>query len=115
MASELSPEDLALLERVAGRVVELGLEVPAILTLESGRPLSLLAGQAMVFFEPFVQAMFLLPDYRRFSSLVERRETVEALVRMIERRADDAHAQRRDERRRQREARAAGSGRGPRG
>ena len=44
MASEppaLAAEDLALLERVAARVVELHLEVPAILTLESVRPLSL--------------------------------------------------------------------------
>ncbi|HET7224941.1 MAG TPA: hypothetical protein VFK69_04430, partial [Candidatus Eisenbacteria bacterium] len=111
MASELGPEDLALLERVAARVIELGMEVPALLTLESGRPLSLLAGQAMVFFEPFVQALFRMPDYRRFAALIERRDTVETLIGMIERRAEAADAGRREQRRRRKAARAADHGR----
>ena len=97
MASEtgLKPDDLALLERLATRVVELRLEVPAILTLEAGKPLSLLAGQAMVFFEPMVQTLFAFPDYRRFALLVERRDAIEALIRAIERQADEAHPTRR--------------------
>ena len=63
-AVELSLEDRALLEKLAQRVVELRLETPAILTLEGARPLSLLAGQAMLFFEPFAQALFRFGDYR---------------------------------------------------
>jgi hypothetical protein len=51
-------------------VVELRMEVPAILTLEGGKPLSLLAGQAMIFFEPFVQSLFSFPDYRRYAALI---------------------------------------------
>ena len=97
MASEvpaLGPEDRALLERLARRVVELHLEVPAILALETGRPLSLLAGQAMLFFEPFAQALFRLADYRRYAALVERRDALEALVRMIETAADAAQDER---------------------
>ena len=93
--AELTPEDRALLERVAARVVELRMEVPAVLTLESTRPLSLLAGQAMVFFEPFVQAMFHLPDYRRFAQLAERRDALETLTTLIEQRAEDARSARR--------------------
>src|SRR5690349_4748369 len=93
--AELSPEDRALLEKVAARVVELRMEVPAVLTIESTRPLSLLAGQAMVFFEPFVQAMFHLPDYRRFSQLVERRDALETLTTLIEQRAEEARSARR--------------------
>jgi hypothetical protein len=93
--AELTPEDRALLERVAARVVELRMEVPAVLTLESTRPLSLLAGQAMVFFEPFVQAMFPLPDYRRFAQLVERRDALETLTTLIEQRAEERHSARR--------------------
>ncbi len=64
------------------------LETPAILTLEGARPLSVLAGQAMLFFEPFAQALFRFGDYRRVASLVERRDALEALTRMIEERAD---------------------------
>ena len=94
-SAALSAEDGALLDRVAARIVELRLEVPALVTLESSRPLSVLAGQAMIFFQPFVQAMFRLPDYQRFALLIERRETIAALSERIEARADAVHAARR--------------------
>jgi hypothetical protein len=98
MASEavkLTAEETRVLERLADRVVELRLELPAILTLETARPLSLVAGQAMIFFEPMVQALFRVTEYRLWASLIERRECIELLARMIETRADDAHARRR--------------------
>lgn len=85
-ADTLSPGDRALLERVAERIVALRLETPAILALESSMPLSLLAGQAMIFFEPIVQALFHLPDYQRFAELVQKRPTLEALTTLIEER-----------------------------
>jgi hypothetical protein len=97
MASEpaIGSEDRALLERVAGRIVELHLEVPALLTLEGARPMSLLAGQAMIFFEPLVQPLLGFGDYRRFAALVERREVLDALVTAIEERSDQAREARR--------------------
>ena len=96
MASDpLGAEDLALLARVADRVVELRLETPAILTLEGARPLSLVAGQAMIFFEPLVQALFRIADYRRFATLVERRDVLEHLALQIEERAETARRARR--------------------
>ena len=88
----LAAEDLALLERVAARVVELHLEVPAILTLESVRPMSLVASQAMIFFQPLMQALLRFDDYRRFAALVERRDALEALTAAIERRAAASRA-----------------------
>jgi hypothetical protein len=90
-----TPEDEALLDRLATRVVELRMEVPAILALESGRPLTFIASQAMVFFEPVARAIFPLPDYRRLAALVERRESVEKLLAKIETRADEAQRARR--------------------
>jgi acyl-CoA reductase-like NAD-dependent aldehyde dehydrogenase len=97
MASDATLEagDLEMLDRLAQRVVELHLELPAILTLETGKPLSLLAGQTLVFFEPIVQSLFPWSDYRRFAQVIERREAVEALIQRIERRADEAQAARR--------------------
>jgi len=97
-AEALAAEDRALLERLAARIVELRLEVPAILTLESGKPLSLLAGQTLAFFEPIVQSLFHLSDYRRFAALVERREALEAFIDLIETRADAAREARRGSR-----------------
>ena len=96
MSSEsvITAEDRALLGRIAGRIAELRLEVPALLTIEGARPLSLLAGQALAFFEPIVGAFLRLPDYRRFAQLIERRETLEILMRLIEEHADTAHSAR---------------------
>ena len=98
MDSEMRPlaaGDLALLERVAARVVELHLEVPAILTLESVRPLSFVASQAMIFFQPLAQALLRFPDYQRFAKLAERRDALEALTALIERRAGESRSARR--------------------
>ena len=90
MAAEaVSDADRALLDRLARRIVELRLEVPALLTLETARPLSVLAGQSMLFFEPVVQALFRFDDYRRVAALVERREALEELARSIERATDE--------------------------
>src|SRR5262245_60932864 len=97
MASDapLAADELQLLDRLAQRIVELHLDLPAILTLETAKPLSLLAGQTMVFFEPIVQSLFRWSDYRRFAQVIERREAVEALIQRIERRADEAREARR--------------------
>jgi hypothetical protein len=94
----LSAEDLALLDRVAARVVELRMDVPAMLTLESAAPMSMIAGQTLVFFEPFVAALLRLPDYRRFARLIERRDAVAALTDAIEARAQAAERARREAR-----------------
>jgi hypothetical protein len=83
----LDERDRALLERLAARIVELRLETPAILALESTKPVTLLTSQAMVFLQPFAQALFRLPDYERLAALVERREAMEELVLAIERHA----------------------------
>jgi len=93
MASETPPladSDLELLERVAARVVALRLEVPAILALEGSLPLSFVAGQTLVFFEPLLQVFLPGPQVGRFARLVERREALEHLVRRIESLADAA-------------------------
>lgn len=91
-APEVAEEDVALLDRLAARLVELRLETPAILALESARPLSFVAGQAMIFLEPVVLSLFRLPEYRRFAALVERRECLGVLVDRIEARAAERGA-----------------------
>jgi len=84
----LEEQDRALLDRVAVRIVELRLEVPAILTLESSRPLTVVAGQTLLYLEPIISALFHLPDYRRFAQVIEHRESLDYLIRAIEARVD---------------------------
>ncbi|MEK7331456.1 MAG: hypothetical protein AAB113_11715, partial [Candidatus Eisenbacteria bacterium] len=97
MASDPQPlgaEDQALLDRVAARVVELHMEGPAILALETAKPLTVIASQSLIFFEPMVQSLFRFSDYRRFAALVERRDVMEALIRRIEAGVDEARVKR---------------------
>jgi hypothetical protein len=108
-----SPEDEALLDKLAHLVVRHRMTVPAIFFLESMKPLSFVGSQAMHFFEPLVHAFLPLRDYERFALMMERRENLEALLVKIEAR-DDADRQeekeRRDRDRSERDARKQGKG-----
>jgi hypothetical protein len=86
------PADQALLERIAERVVRMGLAVPAVFFLESVKPLSFVGSQALVFFEPFVRAFLVMPDYERFARLMEDRAAIERLLIAIEGRDEEARA-----------------------
>ena len=87
-----TPEDDRLFERIAEATVRYRMTVPAILFLESVKPLSFVGSQALYFFEPMVRAVFTLPDYERFAALMERRENFEALLVAIERKDETALA-----------------------
>jgi len=76
--------------------------VPAILFLESVKPLSFVGSQALHFFEPMVTAVFTVPDYERFAALMERRENLEALLVAIERKDEAVRLEERERRDRER-------------
>ncbi|MGH7725798.1 MAG: hypothetical protein ACREOU_10280 [Candidatus Eiseniibacteriota bacterium] len=99
MSSEarLPDADQALLDRVAGWICDRRMETPAVLFLETARPLSFVGSQAMHFFDPLVRAMFTWPDYERFARLMEDRDNLERLIRAIEKTADRRDDQRRRE------------------
>ena len=99
---ELAPEDLDILSRVATWVVDRRMTVPAILFLESHRPLSFVGSQVMIAaspvvatLEPFFRGLIgktftyadqrRYADYRRFAELMENRENLEALIVEVER------------------------------
>jgi len=80
----LTPEQQEVLRKVAEKVVRWKMAVPAILFLESVKPLNYLGSQMMVFFEPFVQTVFSWKDYDQFRIMMEQRESVEKLLLKIE-------------------------------
>ena len=82
----LSPEDVALLERVAATVVERGMATPAILFLESVGPMNFLGSQALHFFTPILEVIIPQRDVERVAQLLERRDTLSRLTVLIERR-----------------------------
>ncbi len=81
--------------------------VPAILFLESVKPLSFVGSQALYFFEPMVRALFSVPEYERFAALLERRENIEVLLVKIETKDEEERRADRERRNREREERAA--------
>jgi hypothetical protein len=81
---ELTPEQREVLEKVAKKVVYWRMAVPAIMALETAKPLSFIGSQAMVFFEPIVQTMFSFKHYDTFRELMENRDNVERLLLLIE-------------------------------
>lgn len=101
---DATPEgDEALLLAVATRVARMRMEVPAVLFLESVKPLSFVGSQAMVFFQPFAQALFPWNQYERFTQLLSERDNLERLTRLIETEADARDAKEKDARRARRE------------
>ncbi len=99
-----------MLDRLAELAVRHRMTVPAILLLESVKPLSFLGSQALHFFEPMVRAFFSVPDYDRAAALLERRESIEALLVRIEAKDDAVRREEREAKERRREARRTGAG-----
>jgi hypothetical protein len=80
----LNEREAAIIEKIAAKVVSLKMTVPAILFLESVKPLNYIGAQALIFFEPFVQTIFNFSEYDTFREMMERRENVERLLLKIE-------------------------------
>lgn len=101
--------DEELLERLAGWVVERRMTAPAIIFLESHRPLSFVGSQVMIaasplvsFFGPFFKASvgFDGEDFQRFAELMENRDNLERLIIEIERANQAASDREQEEKRR---------------
>ena len=78
-------EQRELLEKVATWIVRRGLTTPAILFLETGKPLNFLGSQLLIGFSPFIQAIFKGVEYQKFALILEKDANVELLIEMIER------------------------------
>jgi hypothetical protein len=73
------------LEQVAQELIRRRLTAPAIFALESTRPLSFLASQALLVLGPLVQALLPLPRYQEFCEALEDRRNIDWLITRLER------------------------------
>lgn len=71
------------IDRLARAIVARSLTVPALLTVETGLPLSFLANQALAAFEPLAAGL-VGPGYARLRRLLEDRVFLELLMRRVE-------------------------------
>jgi hypothetical protein len=81
----LTDDDRALLQRLALTIVARRMGVPALLFLNSMRPLNYIGSQAMTFLRPFLTPLFNRADYERLTQIFERRVGLSALADAIER------------------------------
>jgi hypothetical protein len=116
MSEKADLTDREILSRIATWVVERRMAAPAIIFLESHRPLSVVGSQAMIaaspivsFFEPFLRMIggprFDHATFERFACLMEDRDNVELLIIEIERKNQEQRERTREEKRRRKELR----------
>lgn len=72
------------LGKLADLVSSRRLGTPAIFMLESIKPLSLVTSQALLFFEPILEAFCTPGDYRTVAEALEDRENLEWLIQRLE-------------------------------
>ena len=101
------PEHREIMDRFAAKIVDWRMTAPAILFLESAKPLSFLGNQALVFFQPIVQSLFNFKTYDEFIEILEDRDNLEYLLLKIEELESERQRAEREERRRRREERRA--------
>jgi len=102
------PEHREVMDRFAQKIVDRRMTAPAILFLESAKPLSFLGNQALVFFQPIVQSIFRFKTYDDVMEILEDRDNVEYLLARIEELEAEVSKKAREEKQRRRaEKRAA--------
>ncbi len=72
--------DRALVDKLAAYIVRRGLSAPAMMVLESSRPINFIGSQILAFLEPFATLVFSRSEYERFVRLLERRECIDRLM-----------------------------------
>lgn len=82
-AAAPSEIEARLVQRLAGEIVRRGLATPALLALESSRPLSFLGSQLLTFAAPLGELVVAPSDYQALTRLLERRDGVDWLARAI--------------------------------
>ena len=78
--TDLTERQITLLEKVADRVIKYRMAMPAILFLESVRPLNYVGSQAMVFFAPVVHSLFSAREYDEIQEALEHRDTISYFI-----------------------------------
>ena len=80
----LSPEDEALLDKMATVVVQRRMARPTVLFLESLGPMNFLGSQAMHFLTPILNLVCETRELEQAARLLERRDAIPRLVELIE-------------------------------
>ena len=85
MILEISEERaVELIEKISKFIAEKRMAAPAIMTIESLRPLARIGSQLMHFLAPFAEIIFNPKEYQEFAALLENEEYVRLLIKRID-------------------------------
>ena len=79
-----APEEIALLEKVAGLITQRGMAMPALLFLESLGPLNFLGSQVLHGLRPFLELVCDATEMERLATLLERRDSIPRLISLLQ-------------------------------
>lgn len=81
----LAPAEMALLDKLARLMVRRGVADPALLFLESVAPLNFLGSQVLHGLTPLLELAVSPTEVQRLARILERRESIDLLIRLIHR------------------------------
>jgi len=85
MILEISEERaVELIEKISNFIAKRRMAAPAIITIESLRPLARIGSQLMHFLAPFAEIIFNAKEYQEFAVLLENEEYVRLLIKRID-------------------------------
>ncbi len=85
MILEISEERaIELIEKLSNFIAKKRMAAPAIMTIESLRPLARIGSQLMHFLAPFAEIIFNPKEYQEFAVLLENEEYVRLLIKRID-------------------------------
>ncbi len=83
--TEVSEEDAhKIMEKVADFIAKRRMGTPALVFIESVRPLNFIASQLLYFLAPFAELIFNSTEYQQFAALLEDKKNVEYLLDKID-------------------------------
>ena len=76
-------KQILIVDKVCREVVKRHLAMPAILLLETFRPLNYIGSQVMYFFQPIISSVLSVDGYTDFTELLEQRGSVDYICERI--------------------------------
>lgn len=79
-ASDFDDEERALADRVAAFIVRRRMTAPAVMLIESSKPLNFLGSQLLAFLAPYATLLFSSDEYDRFVRFLEKRSSLDLIL-----------------------------------
>ncbi len=83
-AAEPTDAQEAAVEKVCQEVIRRHMATPALIMLETFRPLNYIGSQVLHFFHPIISAILTTDAYRNFTEFLERRGSIDYMCQRIE-------------------------------